>query len=53
VQAAMLVVSKALTPEQAAEAVTSYAGSHGLSRRVDVEGLRKFLESASGSEASA
>lgn len=55
VQAAWLVVNSGgrTGPEQAAEAVTSYAGIHGLSRRVDVEALRKFLESASASGASA
>jgi hypothetical protein len=40
------VRSKGLSPQQAADAVTGYAGSKGLSRRVDVEALQKFLDSA-------
>lgn len=46
VQAAWLSVSKGLGPDQAAEAVTAYASSKGLSRRVDTEALKRFLADA-------
>jgi protein-tyrosine phosphatase len=46
VQAAWLVSSKGMSPAQAAEAVTAYAASKGLSRRVDQEALQAFLQSA-------
>lgn len=46
VQAAWLVLDKGMTPEAAAAAVTSYAGSNGLSRRVDVAALKEFVAAA-------
>lgn len=42
-QAAWLVVDGGMSPEQAAEAVTSYAAVQGLSRRVDVAKLKEFV----------
>jgi hypothetical protein len=35
-----------MEPQQAAEAVTAYAASNGLSRRVDVQALQEFLKAA-------
>lgn len=46
VQAAWLVSSKGMSPQQAAEAVTAYAASKSLSRRVDLEALQAFLQRA-------
>jgi protein-tyrosine phosphatase len=45
VQAAWLA-SQGLEPQQAADAVTAYAASNGLSRRVDVQALQEFLKAA-------
>lgn len=46
IQAAWLVKSKGLTPEEAADAVRSYAQGQRLSRRVDVGALKEFLKAA-------
>eukprot|EP00879_Flechtneria_rotunda_P000977 GHRR01001111.1.p2 GENE.GHRR01001111.1~~GHRR01001111.1.p2 ORF type:complete len:186 (+),score=60.18 GHRR01001111.1:1238-1795(+) len=46
VQAAWLVEDKGLSPEDAAQAVTEYANSQGLSRRADTQALREFLSKA-------
>ncbi len=45
-QAAWLVTSKGLEPQQAADAETAYAASKGLSRRVDVAALQEFVKAA-------
>ena len=42
VQAAWLMTDRGLSAEDAAAAVTKYADSNGLSRRVDVEALKQF-----------
>lgn len=43
VQAAWLMTDRGLSAEDAAAAVTEYADSHTLSRRVDVDALKKFV----------
>lgn len=53
VQAAWLAAGRGMSPQAAAEAVMSYAASHGLSRRVDVEALNKFLADAGVAQAAA
>lgn len=46
VLAAWLVQDRGLTAEDAADAVTSYAGANSLSRRVDVAALKQFVADA-------
>lgn len=48
VQAAWLVSSRGLEPQQAADAVMAHAASQGLSRRVDVQALQEFVTAAAG-----
>lgn len=50
VQAAWLVTDRGLSPQEAADAVTSYGKGHGLSRRVEVEALQEFLAAATAAE---
>eukprot|EP00882_Tetradesmus_deserticola_P005199 GHRQ01005476.1.p1 GENE.GHRQ01005476.1~~GHRQ01005476.1.p1 ORF type:complete len:188 (+),score=85.52 GHRQ01005476.1:162-725(+) len=45
-QAAYLMTAKGLTAEAAAQAVTDYAESHGLTRRVDLAALQEFAAAA-------
>lgn len=47
VQAAWLMTEKGLSAEDAAAAVTAFAQTKGLSRRVDVEALKQFVADAS------